>query len=289
MPAFKITAAYRYRQAGWTETLHYTAGSHVLAMAALDLVTELRMVMMGAGVECPFRRVSVVGNPRDRLVEADLWVTGLFGVLAEDIGAVKSIKQGVDYQAALPDMSFTAVKVGLFTLDPSREGSLNMRGLPDIFFERGNLFLPSASWRNAFKNWTSRVVNSGMAINVVDPTTQVKRAVDTITAPGGTNIIVKPVGAPMPVAGDLVRIGQAQTSKGLFRGTFKVLSTTVLDFTLNATSQYAFTYLGGAYFRILSKTLAIIDDAKVLHVVSRSAGRPFGSPVGRRKKAKILS
>ncbi len=259
----RITFFFECNKWGWTET-HYcslTTAEGAIALAIRDYPARLEAL-------APPAFLSGI-----RASDDDAAQDSLFYVPSHNDGLASST-------LGLADIPNTAVDVRM-EAGAGHRRTLMMRGIPDVIVTNGGQLdggqwaaVGAAAWKRKLltPNWGMRVRNSAagaVGIRTMLNNFTLGTVTITTTVPHGLN------------DGDLAYISGRSNTKG-FNGTWKVVRLTDTTFDINS-RVFAQFYFIGLKVRKLSYTFARYTDFIIERATHRVTGRPFGSPVGRRR------
>lgn len=286
MPKYKVTYFFNSGVCGWSESYCNDAPNDQAALVAADSLAKIRMVLCGSDIDMPYIRVSNMDIRGDAILGPGKGYTTEVG------------KAGLTYiRPAYPtlkaDVAWTAVQFK-FSKDDIVVGRTYARGMPDDFFTSDRVFVPRLNWINAFTKFSQDIANPANGWCVYrkpksTPTNTFK--IKTATAVAGADLtITVPAGfttaAPAPV-----RISGLKSDLGTLNGTFNMIAHVGNTLTIEKVfNDPVPTFVAGSG-KIQSATPAPLSSLAVdwmRNATTRKAGRPFGAPVGRRKKATQL-
>lgn len=288
MSVFKVTFAFNSGITGWSENYYTEAGTPNAAIGVSRALAIVRIKLCGEGVNLPHIRVSELSVRGDSIIDQQpgfTTVTGGFG----------SLIQVKPASLALPaDVSWTAVLVS-FTKANYVIGRVYMRGVADEFFTNDRVFAPTQAWKKAFADYAAELANPAEGWGFYRSAPSVPGntfAIRGAAAAANTDIVLDVAPGFPAIAGDIVRVTGLKSNLGTLRGNFAVTNVAGNFYTLAkqfpAASLPIFTSNTGK-IRIYAPNFVFTPAASFSYFATeRKAGRPFGSPVGRRKKAKLL-
>ena len=262
MALFRTTWFYKVKNYGWTENFHHPVEDvPTIAARCRDLV--------------PYRK-SILANDAElvgiRISDDDIFRDSTF---LNDPTIV-----GPGTFPGTSDPAFTAL-LCRFDASTLTRKSLYLRGIPDELVENG-AFLNSVDWLPRFNAWRDRVISFGFGIKRLSTTANPFYDVLSIGADGTVLLAqVHTLTAGMKVHFTGVRI----TPK---LPTALVVFNPVTSSTFNL-PQWAprGSYLptGAKVRRYIFQIVSIVSGSSE-RVVKKSTGRPFDTPVGRRRRVR---
>lgn len=258
---FKDSGGY-----GWTETIH-NAGADLTTVLprALSLATTRRN-MLGSTARLTFIRVSDDEVKRDsRVIQIP---TG-----------DQTARLGPD---ASSDIANTALVVRMETASPVKRRTLSMRGIPDGTVSNAGQYTPDGNFSNTFMLWESKLKTDGWSIRSRDGLQPPHNILTAVQAPTTGVVTITTgddhdleLGKPLLITGSR---GAPQINGTWIPFAIPSLTTFQIKIT-----QLMGIYDGGGIVKKLGFVLNAITSAQVMRVSHRIAGRPFDSPVGRRR------
>lgn len=283
---FKVTFFFNSGVSGWTENLYSNLGNGEGALISARLIAKERMLLCGTGVDMPYIRVS------DITVRGDVQLNESAGYTTRSSGPLGGMIRIIPIEQTPADVSWTSSIVSL-SKDNVVRGRIFMRGLPDVFFSNARRFVPSNAWIAGFDDWAATFRAGGGMWGVVrkaqsTPANTFGIASATSVLGGNLTLVMRPGFAA--AAGQVVAIRGLKSDLGTLSGNLEVIS------WVPPTLVVAKTFgLFQPVFKPLTGTAQVIVPAFLGDCVAswgqgteRKAGRPFGSPVGRRKKPLLL-
>lgn len=269
--------------AGWTES-YYTdqANPQTAALTAFSLA-KFRMRLCGEGINLPYIRISDIDVRGDAVIDPSPPLTTTSNPIPPGYALVKAA------EPSPADVAWTAVIVAL-TINNQAVGRIFMRGVNDEFFLNDKIFRPLPSWQTAFIAFQKELHNAanGWGVTRRPKSTPLNTfKIGAAQAVLGTNLrlIVAPGFAAAP--GNTVTIRGLKSNQGTLTGPFTVAGFTApqLDvFKQFPDPQPIFTGNTGTV-QVTGPVFIQQLLAQYRGATTRHAGRPFGAPVGRRKKA----
>jgi hypothetical protein len=264
------------RGAGWSET-HYSFNKVTLTTALADLQTlaEKRVQMLGNQVVCTYLRVS------DDEVFNDSQVAR--GPVPTVVGGVPFYNPA--FAPTVPDTAADfAYSVALVRITGDTDfyrRSLYLSGNPDVSQNINNPTPVGAAWLIAFDDWHLTMVNGSYGFKVLQQGPANPRRVITV-------IVLGVITTQTPhgfVVGDLVKVSRVRGTGNLPNGKWRVA--TVPDathFTLQGWDFANFIYDRGGIAQKQVYVLTKDTEVFLRRFGSHRRGRPFDSPVGRRRR-----
>lgn len=283
MPKYQVSWNFARAKGGWSESLFRSDASHESAYQSARNLIQLRMPLMGEKVSCESIRVSDMDIIGDASISERLRIAMWLLPPPEDQDFdVEYYKITGNLQA---DMWWTRLKIQYSDVQQRNIGHTFMGGLPDAFFVAPKEFIPTAKWVTAFQKWRDEVIAAQWQTHghtLVAPAG--KKRIDKVVAPGNALVTVTSPNHGL-VPGNPIYIGKVQTNRGNFFGDFIVSTVPNLnEFTLLYSDAISFTYVRKGYVKLKLPEYFDIKGCAYTHPTKRNAGRPFGAPVGRRKK-----
>jgi hypothetical protein len=255
-------------QHGWTETIHSQKSDLPSVLTAAKAVVPLRVKCLGQSSRLVYVRVS------DDLVVRDSQVY----VVPLDDQVPKNPDLGTS------DPANTSLVVRLQASSLVRR-TLYMRGLPDNIVEDAGHYSPTPLFSANFALWVSQLVSDSWAIKTVD-----RLIVQHIITSVAQDVVTGRITVTTLDAHGLTLTSgvQIKGAKGAvaINGLHPIYALpSALSFVINSTVIIP-AYLGGGLAAIPGYVLAQITQGTPVRIGERKAGRPFDSPVGRRRKAR---
>lgn len=263
---FRATFFFKNRNgAGWTETLYsQAAGMQLVQNEAIALIPA-RVGLLGRGAALKFIRVS------DDLIKRD----SLIYVVPTDDGAPKS-RQTDDADIANTCL-LLRVESGF-----TKRRSLFLRGVPDEITQDNGVYTPPAAFTAALNAYRIIVVGGTWAIKIRGDSGAVSNITNVSTV-GPTGLVTITTAANHGFnMNDVVNI-RGVLGATQVRGLQKVVTTaspTTFDIRVNRVVR---PYLGAGNVVKNDYTLVDISGLVPVRCSHHNAGRPFDSPVGRRR------
>lgn len=250
---------------GWSETIFTNKADLTLAVNAANSLMQFRRSCLGAGVRISYVRVSDDLEKRDSRIITVPIADG--GTRVGD--------------PASADIANTSLIVRIEAL-PKVRRTLYMRGLPDNCVTDSGKFTPTPQFVFNFDNWAARLIDDGWSCRTRDGTAPLHNIVG-ITQVGATGVVTIQTFTP-----HLLELGKPFVIRGVkgaqqVNGTwlpFAIPSGDTVTIKLNVLIG---TWIGQGTLAKLTYVLHPITDVKVIRVSHRISGRPFDSPVGRRR------
>ena len=264
-----IRATFFFKDAGgygWTETVHNSGADLATVLTRANALARLRRNLLGSSSRLCFIRVS------DDEVKRDSRVVNL-------PFADQTVRNaGIDTS----DIANTCLVVRMETDSPVKRRTLSLRGFPDGTCSASGAYTPDAAFDQAFQRWSRDLLKDGWSIRSRDGT-QPNHSIVSVTQVPATGVVtVTTLDAHLFELGKAILITGAKGCPQI-NGTWipsSIPSGTTFTIQL---SQIIAAYTGNGIAKKLGYTLAAITSAEVMRVSHRIAGRPFDSPVGRRR------
>jgi len=264
MPVIRATFFFKQRKWGWSESLFSTRADRQPALDDAIAYLPIRVALNGVDTTCEYIRIS------DDLIKRDSLI---FAPPTEDQKA-RSITVGES------DIPNTCIVMRMQS-SPTGRRTLSMRGIPDRIVTDGGLFTPGGAWNGAFLRWRNEIISGRWGIKVKDQAQpQVNITGIAWDQPSLTTTITFDNNIGIGT-GEYVQLG-GQLPTNLLRGIFKVTAAG-LNFVKVRTPFLVPAYTGFAWGRKVVYSVAAITSCVALRASHRNAGRPFDSPVGRRR------
>lgn len=287
----KCTFFMKYKSAGVSFSLYNVVASLEALTTArgqrgsiIDVFLQRYMTLLGAGVECPYVRISNEEVVGDSLFFDKTYITIASGIIPQTTPRVVQVKSADDDN---PDAPNTAILISL-AASTTQKGRVFQRFVPDNAINYPIGLNPDQPWSKAFDAWLAAVVADKWCIRALgDATAYPSKAITTITrAAPGDNMTVTTLANHGLNVGNVVRIGRNSGGKGV-NGVWTVGSTpTTTTFTLLNSAGATLSVGTGGYVRQRIFQFPQITSGTYRRVTSRKAGRPFDVPRGRRPKVK---
>lgn len=287
----KVTFVYRYKQAGYTFSLYNVCPSlESLAdpktgKGPVDNLQKAFMQLLGTTVESPYVRVSDEALRGDSLFFDRNYITiGPETTPQQTAINVVQVKVIID---DFPDFYDTGALV-IFAASTTQKGRMTLRFIPDSIINYPIGLNPDRNWDNGFRKFAAQLVADKWCVKcLADANTEKPFQIQTVTrTAAGTNLLVTTFATHGYAAQNVVRLSKVQGLPNI-NGIYTIDTVpTGTTFTLANTKgdQLAGWTLGNVRRRIIQ--YPAITSAGYRYVTRRKAGRPFGAPVGRRKKVK---
>lgn len=257
MARFKATMFFEQGATGWSESFYKDASSEVAIHADARDLASIRMGCGNAILFCTFIRVEDIAAPGTAsLKEVNLRPKNLFPA----------------------DTPWQSLLIRILATDGSRRMFL-MRGMPDIMIFNGE-FAPTAEYTaklNLFLNalavlsWRLKVVKkSNLLLNVASVSTA--GLMETVT-PHSLTI------------NSVVRFHRTYDTDGhLVSGDYRV-SAVPTTTTANLVNWSNVRSVTTGKVRKFEEDYPAISGAEIRRAAKRNTGRPFGLPLGRRRRS----
>lgn len=287
MAIYKVTFFFRSGVVGWTENYYTEQGTHVQAALQARNLAVPRMRLCGVGVDMPYIRISDIQIRGDAFDDGDPGYTTTVGKPGALL--VKSVtdpeRADVGNVAAIFNISLQNVTVG----------RVFARGLPDAFNVNDRVFDPDVNWDKAFNVFQKAFTgpNGGWCVLRKSKSTPANTGnIFALVAVLGANLSITHTQNVTFVPGTIIAVRGVKTIDGKrFSGNFPVVTSNAGVTTIYKTfadPQPVFTLNKGTVQSATPGTLNTLFISYSRLTTTRKAGRPFGAPVGRRKKVPIL-
>lgn len=263
MPRLRLTYTFQGENFGWSES-YYSTFNLIANVAGAE--TTLRNARRGIlSNQCRITHVRI----SDEEVFRDVFIKDL----SADDGEGTQIAA-----AAMPNLGVLVQYASGVTVVKKF-----IRGIPDTLSANVGRYVPNPAWAFAFGLYSGTLAAAaqGWAILTMDTTQPLLAVTGEADAVAGVTAQITVGAGHGLVSGDRVRISGG-FGTNIVKGVFAV---TVLDgtrFTVPWTKT-PIVYAGGAKMQKRLQTLKLIDKVEPMRIITRRAGRPFGSPVGRRR------
>jgi hypothetical protein len=267
----KVTFAFTQGSYGWTEN-YFLAGPSSTLQAELTKANALaakRAPLSGSQTKIAYIKVSNELNLRDVLVSNDTYN---------------------GYPSETSDAPDTAILFKRYTVDPSANAPLYMRGVWDSLIINGGIVdAGNAAWLALRNSWQGLLTSAGWGFLGKDPAASGSAAINSVAqnVDGTLHYVLKtPVLAAIPV-GTKIKcfvsgVQGALSANGPFVVT--VASTTTCDTIVRIPT---FAYVTGGKFSFTQPKFFPIGNCQIQRVVERKVGRPLYVSRGRRKGRKL--
>ena len=287
----KATFVFRYKQAGYSFSLYNICPSlESLAdpktgKGPIDNLLKQYMQLLGTNVESPYCRVSDEALRGDSLFFDRTYQT----ISTSTVPPATAINQVLvkTIEDDYPDFYDTSALVVL-AASTTQKGRIFMRFLPDNIVNYPIGLNPDVNWDKQFTRFVQQLITDKWCVKcLADANTEKPINIQTVTrtAPGA-NLLVTTFATHGYAAQNVVRLSKVQGAPSI-NGIYTVDTVpTGTTFTLANTSGLA---LGGYTLGTVRRRIVqypAITAGGYRYVTRRKAGRPFGAPVGRRKRAK---
>jgi hypothetical protein len=250
------------RSQGWSESF-YTSLSPSAALVKLTSLIDQRLAFMAPDCQLIGQRTSVLGPPRDSLLQ-------------EFSPPQLGTNPGGPAQNAE-----TCFNYRLYT--GSRNRLISFRGCPDIWEADGERTSPGVANASLIGDYLNAVVAAGFGLSTLDPS-NLKSANATITTGPVSGIDATVTNADLSNSlhfGDLVRIRGCKQNP-IINGTWRAFPVDALTYRLIGSKRYYVADTGSS----TSQKVSIITDPfntwSFVDCSTRRTGRVFGVPRGRR-------
>ena len=287
MSIYKCKMFFRSGIVGWTENYYTDQGSHAQAALSVRKLAVKRIMLCGVGIDLPFIRISDISIRGDSFDDGDPGYTTTAG--KPGFLWVKSVTD--------PEKADVAGVAALFTISAQNVavGRIYARGLPDDFDVADRIFAPDINWDKAFTAFSkefSSAAGNYVVIRKLKSTPANTGTIQALQAVLGANLVVLHSTNVTFSAGQLVAIRGCKTTDGKrFSGNFVVVTSTPGNthvYKTFADPQPVFSLNKGT---IQSATPGVLNQLNISYArltTTRKAGRPFGVPVGRRRRVPTL-
>jgi len=285
---YKVTFSFVSGVTGWSENFYTDAGTPAAAVGVARALAQKRIALCGDGVSIPHIRVS------DVTIRGDALIDQLPGFYAGAGGpaSLTQVKNATPGEFA--DVAWTAALVS-YSLNNVVWARTFMRGIADILFVADRVFVPNFDWKKAFISFNTEFSNAAngwgwtrKAKQTAANTWKIKSALSV----ANTDTVIR-VEAGFPgIVGQTAVITGLKSDRGTLQGQFLITDVTGADVTI--AKQFATGFIpvfksNTGKVRVLTETFVTpLSASWSPQATSRRAGRPFGSPVGRRRKALLL-
>ncbi len=265
------------RSAGWSET-HYSKTAQTLAGALVNLraLAILRSNLLGAGVTVKYFRVS------DDEVFRDV---GTEGGLNPLVGP-----HGPYYYAAFrddpSDFAYSVALVKMIGDDPIYFRTMYLSGAPDLDQDIEHPVPTSAGWNQQFALWKNELLSGKYGFKVLDRSPG--NAPIAITSLVDGTFSTAPVnhGLNPNQFVNITRFRPGAIADARCPNGRRQVATapTLTTFTLRNYIQFGYTPTTMGQLRKLVFRISEYKQVLISGMGSRRRGRPFGLPVGRRRR-----
>lgn len=283
MPTWKVTYFMNSGVAGWSESYYCEQPNQQTMSVAANSLGKFRMRLCGEGINLPYVRISDIAVRGDAVLDSfPPMSTGEGGIVPP---GYSFIKPAVNSPA---DVAWTSVIVQLSSNNLS-VGRIFMRGVNDEFFLNDKIFRPDLMWITSFKAYQKEINNAANGWGVIRAPASTPAntfRIGSAVAVLGSNLSLT-TGAGFTVApGQPVKIRGLKSDQGIFSGTFFAQTFAAGILTINKTfsnPQPIFeNNKGTVMIAVPGFTQSLLPFYR--SATTRHTGRPFGAPVGRRKK-----
>jgi len=288
MAIFKVTFVFVNGVTGWSENYYSDAGTPAAAMGVARALAQKRIALCGDGVSLPHIRVSDVTIRGDAIIDQQP------GFYAGAGGPASLIQVKNATPGEFADVSWTAALVSYSTNNVVWARTF-MRGIADILFVADRVFVPTFDWKKFFIQFDKEFSNPGNGWGWTRSAKQTPAntwKIKTASALANTDTVVR-VAAGFPgIVGQTAVITGLKSDRGTLNGRFLIVDVTGADVTI--AKQFATGFI--PIFKSNTGKIRVLTEQFVTplsaswspQATARRAGRPFGSPVGRRKKVVLL-
>lgn len=279
----RCTFFVRYKEAGVSFALYQLTEGLAAIAPQVDRLAQSWLSLLGVGVELPYVRVSFEKIRGDVLFLKKRYITIIAGNQPVPPGWV-GVKGSTGGD---PDFRDVSVQINWSSSTVER-GRTFMRYQPDSMWTNPNGLEIDPNWDNSFEKMLKLMKADQWRI---------KATASDVTRPPHPVLRVESlvIGGPLQVTtsephlmaqGHTVRLGKVEGTPSV-NGVHKVTGpVTATTFFLQGTTGTGVLIGQKGYARHLETVYPLIHDANPSRVTTRKAGRPFGSPVGRRRKPK---
>lgn len=266
--AVRLRATFFFKDSngyGWTETIHSQKPDLTSIMAAAKDLIVPRRNMLGNTAYLVFIRVS------DDLVKRDSLI---YQVPAGD-------QQSRGSPEGSADIANTSLVVRLQS-NPTVRRTLFMRGVPDGIVTQSGKYTPSGAFDQAFTDWLALLQTGQWACRTKDNAVLPHVITNVVQDLATTNTTITTLDNHGLTVQDPVTITGVRGAKEV-NGTWPLFSVPTPTSVIIKVPRIVSPYGGGGLLAKIGFLLFPIVDGEVRRVSHRIAGRPFDSPVGRRK------
>lgn len=260
MTMFRTTWFFKVNNYGWTENLHHSA---------VDLAT----VSARVNTLAPFRKAILAGNAQlaaVRISDDDLFRDSTVNVNPPIFG--NGTYPGVS------DPAFTSLLIR-WDASPTTRKSLYLRGIPDELVDTG-VFTNDPTWQTRWNDYRNQVIALGFAIKRLSVTANPIFTLFQVDAAGiaTTNQLHN------FLAGDRVHVTGIKTTPPVPPAFTVLTPTSSFSFALGNWAPRGLQIPNNGKVRKYLFEVVPITAGVWLRVIKKSTGRPFDSPVGRRRR-----
>lgn len=287
MAIFKVTFFFRSGVVGWSENYYTEQGTHAqVAIHARNLAIA-RMRLCGVGIDLPFLRIS------DLQIRGDSFDDGEPGYTTSPAHAGFNLVKSV----ADPERADVGNVATIFTISSQNVavGRIFARGLPDDFNINDRVFNPDSNWDKAFIGFQKTFSNAQSGWCVLRKSKSTPGNTGSLFAALavlGSNLSIVHTANVTFVPGTIVALRGMRTHTGQrFSGNFSVVTSNAGTTTVYKTfsdPQPLFTLNKGTIQSATPGTLNGLNISYGRLTTTRKSGRPFGVPLGRRKRVPTL-
>lgn len=264
MSTWRLTYMFKSKEYGWSESYYVDGETFAIAKAEAEELGKVRLGLCGLGVSMDAVRISDTTLFRDYGLSPLGLSTG-----EEDTTSASHVKP---YNSLLCNLVNGPYRNRVF-----------LRGIPSGDYLGDDPLNLGAAWNKAFNAWKASLKKNNIKMRLQD---RFNLAIQ------GTIVAADTMG-PITVTLDkdstmqdgdqiVIRGAQGQTS---INGRHFVSRVTARTFVVRNTLSVA-PYLGKGVWRAVQYIYQTINDVVPIREVSRRTGRPFDTPVGRRRKAR---
>jgi len=288
MAIYKVTFAFVNGVTGWSENYYTDSGTPAAAVGVARQLAMKRIALCGDGVAIPHIRVS------DITIRGDALIDQLPGFHAGVGGPVNLVQIKNATPGEFADVSWTAALVS-YSANNVIWARTFMRGIADFLFVGDRIFIPTQDWKKFFgffdKEFSNPANGWGWTRKAKQTPTNTKK-IKSATAVANTDTVVRVEAGFTGIVGQTAVITGLKSDRGTLNGQFLIVDVTGADVTIAkqfATNSIPIFKANTGKIRVLVEQFVTpLSASWSPQATSRRAGRPFGSPVGRRKRVLLL-
>lgn len=253
---------------GWTETFHNNSATLSQVITQALTVVPLRCSILGSSANLAYIRVS------DDDVFRDSQVVTIPD--AQGVGTFRGV-------SALADVCLLVRS----TPNPALTGQVRkityLRGLPKPILGPADIYAPISAWNAAFNMWAAEIINGFWSIKTIN------RLLVPVAITGAVQDVVTGLVTITTALGHGLVLGQGVNISGVIgaaavNGRWNVQAVPDATHFKILLQAIMGTYVAGGTAKGVGFQLEPIFRVAPERTAERKAGRPFDSPVGRRRR-----
>ena len=256
MPRFKATMFFTQRSSGWSESFYLDASSEGAVRPVMNALASRRLACANLAVTVPYIRIE------------DITLPGTARLFNPNLARASNRNSDTPWQSLL---------VRLQASDGSRRMYL-LRGLPDEIAVNG-AYQPDPDFRAAIDQFLGRLSSTGCRLKVIKKS-NLFQPISNISNAGQ----VTTIGAHGLNVGSIIKFDHTHDDNGVLVSGLWTVNADVSSNVFGIASWPGTRTASAGKFRKQEADYPLITATDVRRIGKRNVGRPFGLPLGRRRR-----